>query len=196
MTLQGNHLRIPNADVFKAVILNYSRNPERRFDFQLGVDAEDDPIEAIDVGLEAMGKLDFVLADPEPGAIIEEVGDSNIVLRFSGWIDQDKSDFHKARSLAIRATKLVLEEEGFSLPEPIYRLRIDEVPDLGLGTTGQVRAVAPEAASGDQPAKRRRRKTPEAAFDVAPETHIEEKVESERRSDANQDLLDDDRPVE
>lgn len=30
MTLDGNHLRIPNAIVFKAVILNYTRNPERR----------------------------------------------------------------------------------------------------------------------------------------------------------------------
>ena len=31
MTLDGNHLRIPNAQVFKGVILNYSRNPLRRF---------------------------------------------------------------------------------------------------------------------------------------------------------------------
>src|SRR3546814_6600583 len=30
MTLEGNHLRIPNSTVFKAVILNYTRNPERR----------------------------------------------------------------------------------------------------------------------------------------------------------------------
>jgi hypothetical protein len=41
MTLDGNHLRIPNGAVFKAVILNYTRNAERRFDFKLGVDAED-----------------------------------------------------------------------------------------------------------------------------------------------------------
>ncbi len=31
MTLDGNHLRIPNAIVFKSVILNYTRNSERRF---------------------------------------------------------------------------------------------------------------------------------------------------------------------
>jgi hypothetical protein len=29
--------------VFKAVILNYTRNPQRRFEFVLGIDAEDDP---------------------------------------------------------------------------------------------------------------------------------------------------------
>lgn len=39
MTLEGNHLRIPNAKVFKANILNYTRNPQRRFEFDLGVDS-------------------------------------------------------------------------------------------------------------------------------------------------------------
>ena len=29
MTLDGNHLRIPNGEVFRAVILNYTRNPQR-----------------------------------------------------------------------------------------------------------------------------------------------------------------------
>ena len=32
MTLDGNHLRIPNSNVFKAVILNYTTNPQRRFE--------------------------------------------------------------------------------------------------------------------------------------------------------------------
>src|SRR3546814_8338036 len=41
MTLEGNHLRIPNSTVFKAVILNYTRNPERRFDFELGIRSEE-----------------------------------------------------------------------------------------------------------------------------------------------------------
>ena len=47
MTLDGNHLRSPNGAVFKAVILNYTRNAERRFDFMLGVDADDDAEAAV-----------------------------------------------------------------------------------------------------------------------------------------------------
>jgi hypothetical protein len=61
VSLDGNHLRIPNAMVFKAVILNYSRNPERRFEFDLGVGAEDDPIAAMTLGLDTLGNLPFVL---------------------------------------------------------------------------------------------------------------------------------------
>ncbi len=75
MTLDGNHLRIPNATVFKAVILNYTRNPQRRFDFALGIDADDDPDAGRHVGVKALAELGFVLADPEPQARVVEVGD-------------------------------------------------------------------------------------------------------------------------
>src|SRR3546814_19202523 len=122
MTLEGNHMRIPNSTVFKAVILNYTRNPERRFDFELGIDANDDPVDGMAVGLRAIRALDFVLDTPAATAIIEDVGDSNIVLRFFGWVDQSQTDFMKGRSLALDAAKPALEGPGFAPPEPHYRL--------------------------------------------------------------------------
>lgn len=125
MTQDGNQLRIPNSEVFKATILNYTKNPERRFDFKLGVDANDDPIAAIKVGLDAINALDFILKDPKAVAIIDEVGDSNIVLQFQVWVNQTDTDLFKARSIAIREAKHALEDKGFSLPEPIYKLRFD-----------------------------------------------------------------------
>src|SRR3546814_18053336 len=64
MTLEGNHLRIPNSTVFKAVILNYTRNPARRFDFELGIDANDDPVDGMAVGLRPIRALAFVLDTP------------------------------------------------------------------------------------------------------------------------------------
>ncbi|MBF0657666.1 mechanosensitive ion channel [Psychrobacter sp. NG25] len=125
MTLDGNQLRIPNSEVFKGTILNYTKNPERRFTFELGVDANDDPLAAIKVGLDAIHSLAFVLDEPKAIAVINNVGDSNIVLEFQVWVDQSETDFSKARSIAIRETKHALEDEGFSLPEPIYRLRFN-----------------------------------------------------------------------
>jgi small-conductance mechanosensitive channel len=197
MTLDGNHLRIPNSTVFKAVILNYTRNPERRFDFDLGVDAEDDPVAAMKTGLDAMEKLDFILSEPKPNAIIAAVGDSNIVIRFMGWVDQTESDFGKARSLAIRAAMTVLEEEGFTLPEPIYRLRFDQpIAQQKLSElAGAAKAVAPGAETLE--------KSPSPVveqgddiLDVRPDLHLEESINSERATDSESDLLDQNRPVE
>ena len=187
MTLDGNHLRIPNSTVFKAVILNYTRNPERRFEFDLGVDADDDPIDGIRVGLAALNDLDFVLDTPRATAVIQQVGDSNIVLRFFGWLDQTHTDFMKGRSLAIQKTKAALEASGFALPEPIYRLRFDEGTPLPL-----TRAPSPAIP------KRTARATARDgdATDTRPETHIEKLVAEERAEGGEKDLLDNSKPIE
>lgn len=189
MTLDGNHLRIPNATVFKAEILNYTRNPQRRFSFELGVDADDDPAAAIETGLRAINGQDFVLNDPEATAEIREVGDSNILIAFHGWIDQRDSDFNKARGAAIRVTKNVLEESGFALPEPIYRLRFDNGPPQLMEALGKSETTD---RAGEKPTKALANET----FDVSPEDHVEKLVDSERSDDGSSDLLDDQQPVE
>lgn len=189
MTLDGNHLRIPNAEVFKGIILNYTRNPERRFEFELGVDAEDDPVAAMDTGLKAITRLDFVLGDPAPNAVIVKVGDSSIVLSFTGWVDQTDTDFLKARSLAIRAAKTVLEEDGFTLPEPIYRLRFD----APVGDALQTRtAPAPKP----KPPQREPVRSAGEPADVTPDRYLERKVIEERAERDKEDLLDHKNPVE
>lgn len=192
MTLDGNHLRIPNAQVFKAVILNYTRNPQRRFDFILGVDADDDPRVAMQIGIDTLSGLPFVLAEPEAQARIEGVGDSNVQIRFLGWIDQSQADWYKSRSLGIAAVKEALEKAGFALPEPIYRLRVDARSEpLPIGSAATVVEAGPErAATAPQPVK--------IEQDVRPESEIAQMVEKERRSDKGRtkDLLDPNRPVE
>ena len=150
MTLDGNQLRIPNAEVFKGTILNYTKNPERRFTFELGVDANDDPLAAIKVGIDAICQLDFVLDEPKAIAVINNVGDSNIILEFQVWVDQSETDFAKARSIAIRETKHALEDEGFSLPEPIYRLRFNNELEKALEhLQGNNRAGQAHGANAD-----------------------------------------------
>lgn len=150
MTADGNQLRIPNSEVFKATIVNFTKNPERRFTFKLGVDANDDPLAAIKVGLDAINELNFILTDPKAVAIIDEVGDSNIILEFQAWVNQTDTDLLKARSIAIREAKHALENNGFSLPEPIYRMRFngdleDAIKDLNkaskTGSEGRVEAT-------------------------------------------------------
>ncbi len=192
MTTDGNHLRIPNADVFKAVILNYTRNPERRFDFELGVDADDDPLEAMKTGLDAIKELPFILEKPEASSKIQQVGDSNIVIWFGAWVDQSETDFGKARSLAIRAAKEALEASGFTLPEPIYRLRLNQLPATLSSTVPAAPKETPQATRPPKPLSAE-------DMDVAPDEHLEEKVmqenaENAENSDAN--LLDDGRPTE
>ena len=194
MTMDGNHLRIPNSQVFKAIILNYTRNPQRRFSFELGVDADDDPRAAMALGKQVMSDLKFVLDEPAPSANVQQVGDSNIVICFMGWVDQREADFLKSRSLTIAAVKEALEDAGFALPEPIYRLRFDGRTDpLPIGRS----KTAPKPTSMP-PATKSTTSVTETEDDVRPETEVIDMVEMERQSDGEEspDLLDPDRPVE
>ncbi|MDC0886869.1 mechanosensitive ion channel [Altererythrobacter sp.] len=199
MTLEGNHLRVPNSTVFKAVIINYTRNPQRRFEFLLGVDADDDARAARLLGVETLAGLPFVLGNPGPEARIVEVGDSNVVIQFLAWIDQQKTDFHKAKTRAIPAVKDALEDAGFGLPEPIYRLRFDSrtnpLPFENIGSEqGSTERAKPERKT-PPPAPKPPRITDEE--DVRPQDEIAQMVDAERSSEGDgNDLLDAGRPVE
>ncbi|MDN3719330.1 mechanosensitive ion channel family protein [Roseibium salinum] len=143
MTLAGNHVRIPNAVVFKSTITNFTRNSQRRFDFRLGINPDANIAEALETGISALKGLPFVLDDPETLSWVEDVGDSSIIIWYAGWIDQTKNDFHRARSEAIRLVKRALEEKGFELPEPTYRIshgpRRTGSDSRGTGTPGASR---------------------------------------------------------
>ncbi|MCV0382925.1 MAG: mechanosensitive ion channel [Erythrobacter sp.] len=198
MTLDGNHLRIPNAQVFKAVITNFTTNPQRRFQFDLGVDADDDAVAARHLGRDTLAALDFVLAEPPPEARILEVGDSNVLIRFLGWVDQRETDWWKAQSRAIPAVKTALEDAGFGLPEPIYRLRFDPRSASLPFANAPISEEAGQNAA--PPVERPRRAPPTAAQeDVRPTNEIAEMVDEERRTSGGgqeKDLLDHSRPVE
>ncbi len=190
MDRDGNHIRIPNATVYKSNIINYSRNPERRFHFQLGIDADSDLQQAMRLCLGELEKLDFVLGEPSPLALIADVGDSNVVLDMSGWINQTQTDFLKARSEAIRLTKIALESNGFALPEPIYRLRLDGGIALGADG-GEKRVVAGTGAKATGGGKKPVATSRTEVADTTADTTVLKKVDAEREHGAaKEDLLD------
>lgn len=180
MTLDGNQLRIPNADVFKGTILNYTKNPERRFTFELGVDANNDPLAAIKVGIDAIHELAFVLDKPKAIAVINNVGDSNIVLEFQVWVNQLETDFAKARSIAIRETKHALENAGFSLPEPIYRLRFNKKLEKALEHMQESRDI--DSTNPDMSMTSTISAANQNAQDEAPNTDDKDKQQAKARA--------------
>ncbi|MBP6603025.1 MAG: mechanosensitive ion channel, partial [Verrucomicrobiales bacterium] len=124
VTLDGNHLRIPNAMVMNSVLLNYSRNPLRRFDFFVGVSTDFDLSEVRRIAVDTLRKNPAVLEDPAPMVVIDSLGDSAVLMQFFAWIDQNHHSFLKAKSESIRLIKEAFDEAGIEMPEPIYTVQL------------------------------------------------------------------------
>lgn len=196
MTLDGNHLRIPNADVFKGVMLNYSRNPKRRFSFAVGLGNDEDLSGALALGVETLSSIPEVLADPEPWVQIDDLGDSSVRLIFYGWVDQRVADFPRVRGEAIRRVKEELEARGMDLPEPIYRLRLERGP--GAAAEGAEELLGKEAHDARAPAARgeEARSDRGPAPDLSADDTIDRQIAAERATEPSADLLQEAAPKE
>jgi len=181
MTLDGNHLRLPNALVFRSVTLNYTRNPTRRFEFDVGIGVNDDLIRAQQIGVAEMLNVNGVISAPPPRALIIGLGDSSVQMRFLGWVDQRQHDFMLVKSEAIRRVKLALEAAGMDLPEPIYRVQIYEHGE---------KAASPSPVRGSAVAG--------VATEIETGAHADvlSQVEADRRQRGDGDLLNPDAPRE
>lgn len=186
LTFDGNHVRIPNATVFKGVIVNYTRKPARRFDFAVGVDTGADLLAAQQLAVETLQQADGVLDDPPPASQIQALGDSSVLLWVAGWVDQRQFDFRKVRSQALRLIKEAFDQADIEMPEPIYRLRIDGGGTLNL--------PAPSGGPSAKPSGPKR--SLDASIDIARDSELDEQIAEERADPALPDLLDPHAPRE
>ena len=168
LTLDGNHIRFPNQIVYKAVLTNYTRNPERRFLVDLTVDPFADLGRARDLVLRTLAGMDFVLARPEPVAWIEASGNEFVVIRAGAWVSQDGTDFDLARGEAFRLLRQALDGAGYAIPEPIHRLHLEGQE------ASQLQKPDPAPAPAD---------APEAPLDLSPDAGFEQLVDRGRVDD-------------
>lgn len=186
----GNHVRIPNATVFKGKIVNYTLNPERRFDFKLGIDPSSDLGEAVRIVRDALTALPFVLNEPAPLVFIDEVGDSSVTLTLMAWIDQRETSFPSARGEAIRVTKAALEAAGIELPEPAFRVHLPGAAPVSGKAPAEKALEKPEVKPVSEA------ELQDVSAPSPEEDTLMKQVEEERARNAAGDLLTGERDLE
>jgi small-conductance mechanosensitive channel len=191
ISADGNHIRIPNSQVFKAVIINYTRFSERRFSFDLGVDAAQNLSDAQQVAIETLNLVEGVLNDPSPLALIQELGEFNVIIRVFGWVDQDRYSFAKVRSEAIKRSKQAFDDMGIVMPEPIYQIRIS---DDNLASATSAIMNKPQTSTKNKAVKTTT-STNQEFSDVKPDETAKEHIQEETAAD-NENLLSQQAPNE
>ena len=186
LSFDGNHIRIPNATVFKSRIVNFSRNDERRFKFSLGLAPDTDFVAAQKLALETLTDLPFVLGSPAAAVWIDEVGDSTISITCTGWIEQHKSSLVAARGEAIRRVKLALEAADVQMPEPTYRVLSPSLAKIASADQDPMHGIA-EDLSRDHEIMQESAVTMDVQ--AVTELQLEKIVDGEREETQDGDLL-------
>jgi len=145
LTLDGNHVLIPNSVVFKSVVTNFSTHPNRRGDFSVGIGYADSIVKAQDVIVAALRAHPAVLETPEPAALVQALGASTVDIGVQFWFDGKEYSIFKVRSSLMRQVKRELQEAGVSMPDAAREIIFPEGVPIGRAcVAGDTAEPAPD----------------------------------------------------
>ena len=97
MTIEGNHVQIPNATIYKETITNLTANPNSRFEFTVGIGYDDSISEAQSIIQNILKDHPAVVDDSEVLVLVDNLGASTINLKVLFWINQANHSGPKVR---------------------------------------------------------------------------------------------------
>ncbi len=184
----ANHIRIPNAIVFKSVIVNYTRLPERRFYFDVKIAKEEDILHAQALAIDTLNHIPSVLKEPKPSVLVNDLVDGGVMLRVFAWIDQRKNSISKVRGESIRKIKQTFDKNNIVMPGAIYKIVTSNEDE-----TGEAQDKFETMSSH---VKQRLSKQLKKVHDVSVDRAVKDRVEAEHKENPLENLLEDDAPKE
>ena len=110
------YISIPNAQIFSSAIINYSREPNRRVNFTVGIDYADDIDTAQKIVMTVLASDARVLKDPQPMAPVGGLGASSVDIIVRCWVCN--SDYWDVLYDLQKRIKLALDAGGITIPFP------------------------------------------------------------------------------
>jgi small conductance mechanosensitive channel len=119
--LDGLYVMVPNNELWNKPIVNFSRQPTRRFELVIGI-AYSDSIERARAELLALAAADErVLADPAPVVFVAMLAESSVNIGLRVWCATP--DFLRLSWDLTEAAKQRFDEVGISIPFPQREVR-------------------------------------------------------------------------
>ena len=127
-TFDGKDVYIPNSDVIKKPVTNYTEDGFFRWNFTIGIAYEDNIDGAKRTVMEALRKEPKVIEDAEHENFVieDELATSTVNLKVFFWVDT--KDFRRQAMITkgnvVRAVKEALEENGYYMPADIQEIKL------------------------------------------------------------------------
>ena len=115
-------ISIPNSAVVAAQIVNYSSQPTRRVEVVVSA-AYTMPAEQVVEALLEAGRVDKVLADPAPAAVVTGYGESAINYSLRLWVKNE--DYWDVYFQVNSRVKAVFDEKGVAMTYPHINVHLD-----------------------------------------------------------------------
>ena len=112
----GLYVLVPNSELWSHPIINFNRNPVRRFEFIVGIGYGDDMEKARQTLLDLASGDERVLDDPEPVAFVASLNDSSVGVGLRVWCNTP--DYLNLTWDLTEAAKAKFDEKGISIPFP------------------------------------------------------------------------------
>lgn len=109
-------IRIPNEDLVKSRLMNFSHFAIRRIDIEVGVAYREDPQRVMDVLSDIAKNYPLCLDEPEPLILFKEFADSSLNFLFGIWCV--RTDFLEVKNNIMMLIKRRFDEEDIEIPFP------------------------------------------------------------------------------
>ena len=115
---------IPNSKTSNTLLINYTKNKQRRNDILFSISYDEDFEKAKDVIMKVMEKNPYILKKPAPFVNIKEHGDSAIIILARYWANNEH--FWDAHWMMMEDVKHAFEKNNISIPYPQLDVHFDK----------------------------------------------------------------------
>lgn len=127
-TFDGKDVYIPNSDVLRKPLFNYTEDGFFRMDFLVGIDYEDSIEKAQKVILEATNNYEAVLTDEQHKAfvVVDSLDVSTVNLKIFFWINSEEygKKALQIKSQVVANVKDAIMANGLNLPANIQEIKL------------------------------------------------------------------------
>jgi small conductance mechanosensitive channel len=152
-TYDGRRVIIPNGDVYTKPVTVISAYDMLRSEYDVGIGYGDDLARAKEVALEAIRRVDGVIADPPSDVLVWELGDSSKNIRLRWWTKPQRGDVLRIRDAVLKAVAEAISGAGMDLPFPTQVVLFHDQTEETDGDRTHQREGWP---AGDNPPRPRR----------------------------------------
>jgi small conductance mechanosensitive channel len=188
VTLEGNHVRIPNSVIFKEIMVNATASPSFRNSFDVVIPYEASTGAAIDAISGALRGLKGALAEPPPRTLVEALEPGGVRLRAYFWTPTQGVDWFQLMSDAKLKTKVALQSSGIIASSATGSTAPGGVSANPGKNAAEPLAVTPEQAHANLIRDTRKAAATNDARQAAPLKHALEQPET-RVSEEGTNLL-------